>query len=127
MERLNRTMDGGTHEAHAAWYSREAESNDRWQQRAKNVMYAHSAVLAGALPGDGELGALGTHPTTQSLRKGLAASARNAAYQADRLLQRDEASLDDDMRAALESWRDTGRQAAAPTTAPDGKRYTMAQ
>ena len=109
-----RTMDCGTHEAHAAWYSREAESNDRWQQRAKNVMYAHSAVLAGALLGEGELGALGMHPTTQALRKGLEASARNAAYQADRLLQRDGASLDDDMRAALESWRDACRQVATP-------------
>ena len=109
-----RTMDGGTHEAHAAWYSREAESNDRWQRRAKNVMYAHSVVLAGALLGEGELGALGMHPTTQSLRKGLETSARNAAYQADRLLQRDGASLDDDMRAALESWRDACRQTVTP-------------
>ena len=98
-------MDRGTHEAHAAWYSRNAEPDGQWQQRAKNVMRAHAALMAGALQGEGALCQLEKHPRTQSVREGLETSARNAAYQAERLLRRDRASLDDDMCAALEAWR----------------------
>ena len=109
-----RTMDTGTHEAHAVWYSREAEPSGRWQQRAKNVMHTHAALITGALQGEGALRKLERHPTTRSVRQGIEASARNAAYQADRLLRRDGASLDDDMRAALESWRNASPQAPTP-------------
>ena len=108
---LIRAMDGGTHEAHAAWYSRKAEPDGRWQQRAKEVMRAHAALMAGALQGEGALGRLEKHSRTQSVREGLETSARNAAYQAERLLRRDRASLDDDMCAALEAWRSACRSA----------------
>lgn len=118
MAPLIREMDRGTHEAHAAWYSRKAEPNARWQQRAMNAMRAHAALLAGALRGEGSLRQLALHPRTQSVREGLETSAQNAVYQIDRLPSRDEAALTGDMREALKTWRDNCRQATAPTVPP---------
>ena len=109
-----REMDRGTHEAHAAWYSRKAEPSDQWQQRARNVMRAHTALIAGALQGEGTLRKLERHARTQSVREGLEASARSAAYHADRLLGRDGAALGKDMCTALKAWRDGCRHATTP-------------